>query len=324
MKDINTVLHKLVNEQGMALEIKDDVAGFLGVHIQRDPATNEIELTQVGLIDRIIAALHIENLPEASTPATHVIGKDEDGDPPNTTFNYASVIGMLWYVYGHSRPDLGFAVSQAARFAFSPRRSHELALIRIGQYLKKTRTKGLRLKPISSSEFKMDVYVDSDFLGLYGKERRSDVDNVKSRAGHVICLNGCPIIWSSKLIPQVCLSTMMAEYYALSNAMKEVLPLRDLAKEVAKGMGISEECLTTFKATVWEDNSGALALAQLDPGQHTARSRFYDIRVHWFRAHLKPDIVVEKIDTSVQVADLFTKPLAPEVFERLRMLLMGW
>ena len=128
----------------------------------------------------------------------------------------------------------------------------------------------------------MDVYVDSDFLGLYGKEKRSDEDNVKSRAGYVICLNNCPIIWSSKLIQQVCLSTMMAEYYALSNSMREVLPLRDLAKTVVKGMGISEECVTDFKTTIWEDNAGALALAQLEPGQHTARSRFYDVRVHWF------------------------------------------
>jgi hypothetical protein len=37
-------------------------------------------------------------------------------------------------------PDLGLAVSQAARFAFAPKRSHELALIRIGQYLEPVRT----------------------------------------------------------------------------------------------------------------------------------------------------------------------------------------
>ena len=67
----------------------------------------------------------------------------------------------------------------------------------------------------------------------------------------------------------IALSTMMAEYYALSAAMREVLPLRDLVKTVATGCGISEDCLTTFKTTVWEDNAGALALAQLDPGQNT-------------------------------------------------------
>ena len=37
--------------------------------------------------------------------------------------------------------------------------------------------------------------------------------------GYVICINGCPIIWSSKLQDGVALSTMMAEYYALSTCM---------------------------------------------------------------------------------------------------------
>ena len=87
---------------------------------------------------------------------------------------------MMWYLYGHSRPDLGFAVSQAARFAFSPKRSHELALIRIGQYLKKTKDKGMIMKPLTNDKFKMDVFVDSDFMGLYGKEKRSNPENVKS------------------------------------------------------------------------------------------------------------------------------------------------
>jgi hypothetical protein len=87
---------------------------------------------------------------------------------------------MLWYLYGHSRPDLGFAVSQAARFTFQPKRSHELALVWIGQYLKKTRNKGLILKPMSTDHFEMDAYVNLDFLGLYGKEDQTDPTNVKS------------------------------------------------------------------------------------------------------------------------------------------------
>lgn len=323
MKDIDEVLRRLTDEQEMALEIEDDVAGFLGVQIKRHK--DHVSLTQTGLIDRIIEALGVEDLPGVTTPAEDVLGKDEGGDPPNCTFSYASVIGMLWYLHGHSRPDIGFAVSQAARFAFSPRRSHELALIRIGQYLKHTRQKGMQLKPTELDKFTMDVYVDSDFMGLYGKELRTDPTNVKSRTGYVICLNGCPVIWSSKLQESIAMSTMMAEYYALSTAMREVLPLRSLVEAVADACGINNECVSTFKTTVWEDNMGALSLANLDPGQHTPRSKFYDVKVHWFRSHLKPNqIEVKKIDTSVQLADLFTKPLSREVFERLRGLLLGW
>ena len=114
----------------MTLEVEDSVAGFLGVHIDRND-NGEIVLTQKGLIDKIIEALQIEDLPpvSTSTPATECLGKDPLGDPPNCSFNYASVIGMIWYLYGHSRPDIGFATSQAARFTFQAKRSHELVLI---------------------------------------------------------------------------------------------------------------------------------------------------------------------------------------------------
>ena len=324
-EDIDEVLAYL-RKRGLTLEEEDDVAGFLGVDIKRNPQTGEITMTQTGLIDRILEAMEIGDLDPVGTPADDVLGKDEFGDPADCSFNYASVIGMLWYLYGHSRPDLGFAVSQAARFAFAPKRSHELALIRIGQYLKGTWDKGLTFKPVPmDQEFTMDVYVDSDFMGLYGKEQRSDPSNVKSRTGYVICLNGCPVIWSSKLQDGIALSTMMAEYYALSSAMREVIPLRSLVQTVAKGCGVDEHVLTTFKTTVWEDNNGALTLANLDPGQQTPRSKFYDVKVHWFRSHLKPNnIEVKKIDTKIQLADLFTKPLTKDTFSSLRKLLMGW
>ena len=246
-KDIDKIV-KLLRERKFELTEEDDVAGFLGIDITKTPT--HIKLTQKGLIQRIIDALQISDLHPVKTPATEVIGKDLDGDPPDCAFNYASVVGMLWYLTNNSRPELTFAVSQAARFSFCPMRSHELALIRIGQYLKGTSDKGLMLIPIKTDTFVMDAYVDSDFLGIYGKEERADPDNVRSRTGYVIELNGCPICWNSHLQNSICVSTMMAEYYALSTCMREVLPLRDLVRRVAIGCGLNEACETTFKVTV--------------------------------------------------------------------------
>ena len=190
------------------------------------------------------------------------------------------------------------------------------------------------LKLMPCDHLVMDAYMDSDFMGLFGKENPVDPTSAKSRTGYVICINGFLIIWSSKLQDGVALSTMMAEYYALSTAMRDVLPLRDLAKGVAKGMGILQDCLTDFKTTMWEDNNGALSLANLKPGQHTPRSRFYQARVHWFHSFITREgendtnstdgIFVKKINAKLQLADLFTKPLSKELFELLRKLLIGW
>jgi hypothetical protein len=173
----------------------------------------------------------------------------------------------------------------------------------------------------------LDAYVNLDFLGLYGKEDQTDPTNVKSQGGHVILVNGCPVMWQSKLIDAICLSTMMAEYYALSIAMREVLPLRELVQMEACGIDIDHKVQADFKIMVWEDNNGCLTLANLDPGQSTPRSKFYNSKVHWFRSHLHDEesgIKVMKVDTEEQLADLFTKPLTREPFEKLRFMLMGW
>ena len=311
---------------GMELEPEDSVAGFLGVHIHRDESDQSITLTQEGLTRRIIDALAVttRNKPIKYTPATREpLTIDKDGDPPDGLYNYASVVGMLQYLQAHSRPDISYAVSQVARFTYNTRRSHEEALERIGQYLRGTITKGLVLRP--TGRFDIDCYVDADFCGLWPFEDKSNPTSVKSRTGFVICISDCPVIWTSKLQDLICLSTMEAEYCALSTAMKEVIPLRRLFKSIGTSIGISENYLTQFKTTVHEDNNGALTLANLEPGRHTPRSKHFAVRLHWFRSHLKPnEVEIVPIKTSHQRADILTKGLTKQPFESIRKQLCGW
>jgi len=61
------------------------------------------------------------------------------------------------------------------------------------------------------------------------------------------------------------------------------------------------------------------------PPRMTPRSKHYAVRYHWFWEHLKSeDIKIEKIDTKIQIADIFTKAFRAEPFHQLRKLLMGW
>jgi hypothetical protein len=316
-----------LRKTGMTLEVEESVAGFLGVLIERDQVDGSIKLTQTGLIKRIIAALGIENAPAVSTPAaTTPLVKDLDGDPPDGTFNYASVIGMLGYLQSNSRPDIAYAVSSAARFTHNPRRSHEDALKRIGRYLKGTINEGLVLRPTET--FDIDCYVDADFAGLWPHEDKSDPSCVKSRTGFTICIANCPVIWSSKLQGDIATSTMEAEYSALSMAMRELLPFRDLLLTLLPALGVVTSHLTSFKTTVHEDNAGALALANLEPGRITPRSKHYAVKMHWFRGKLDPEgphpIIIQKISTHLQRADIFTKGLSRLKFQSVRKLLCGW
>ena len=90
---------------------------------------------------------------------------------------------MLLYLSGHSRPDIAFAVHQCARYTFCPTSKHELALIRIGCYLKGAMNQGLIMS--SSDTPSIDCYPDADFAGLYGYKDTQDPHCARRCAGYV-------------------------------------------------------------------------------------------------------------------------------------------
>jgi hypothetical protein len=112
-KDIDDTIAAL-RACNLDLEEEDDVAGFLGILIDRR-SDGSIELRQEGLIQRVIDALHVDHLPPKRTPARlGVLGSDPEGDPPNCLFNYSSVLGMMGYLQANSRPDITFAYLQCS------------------------------------------------------------------------------------------------------------------------------------------------------------------------------------------------------------------
>jgi len=261
--DIQNMIESLRKDE-LTIIVESDVAGYLGVDIhQHDDGT--IELLQTGLIDRILDALHLNDTGYAKrTPAAFgALPKDEDGEPPELRFNYRSVVGLMGYLE-HSRPEIKYAVSSCARFVHNPKRIHEEALLRIGLYLKGTRNRGLIVKPTTHGAMDVDMYCDADFAGLWGYEEKTDPSCVKSRSGFVILIGGCPILWGSKLINQIALSTMEAEYYSMSMAMKQLIPLLDLIQEVYPAVGLADPKEKRLHTTVYEDNSAALQLAQME------------------------------------------------------------
>ena len=111
---------------------------------------------------------------------------------------------------------------------------------------------------------------------------------------------------------------MEAEYNALSSSIREMIPFRTVVLCVSRAMGIAEDVLTTFRSIVHEDNAGCLTLANMEPGRVTPRSKHYAVQTHWFRSHLVPSrIEVTQDDTTVQRADILTKPLGRQQFEAI-------
>jgi hypothetical protein len=327
-KSMDTIdsLISALHDEGIWIRKEGSAEGFLGVDVTRDTSSRRITLTQTGLTQRIVEALGLcsRSSTALSTPAeSSPLPKDSEGDPASGAFNYAAVVGMLLYLSGHSRPDIAFAVHQCARYTFRPTRKHELALVRIGRYLKGTMDKGLILSP--SDEARIDCFPDADFAGLYGHEDSQDPHCARSRTGFVILAFGCPVLWKSRLQTEIALSTMEAEYVALSTACKDLFPIVDMVKSLCSAVGLSCESVAQLHIKIHEDNVGALTLAGLEPRRMTPRSKHYAIKYHWFREHVATRrIQLVKVDTHDQLGDLFTKGLPFPAFSHLRSMLMGW
>ena len=78
----------------------------------------------------------------------------------------------------------------------------------------------------------LEVYVDADFVGGWDPADPGNADNIYSTTDFVICYASCPIYWQSKLHTEIALSTAKAEYIALSQALRETIPMMNLMKEI--------------------------------------------------------------------------------------------
>ena len=128
-------------------------------------------------------------------------------------------------------PDIAFAVHQeCARFSHCPRATHEIAVKKICRYLKGSFDQGIIFTPTPDA-FDIECFCDSDFVGLFGSEDPTDPVCSRSQTGYVITLARYPLLWVSKLQTTTALSTMEAEYQALSASCQDLLPLHHFIQE---------------------------------------------------------------------------------------------
>ena len=298
-----------------------DVNVFLGIKVDKGE-NGSITMMQPALIQRILKDLSLldGNCKLHDTPANVVLTKTLSGDERNQTWNYRSIIGMMMFLASSTRPDILFAVHQCAKFNSCPKRVHEEAVMRIGRYLKRTANRGTILTP--NGTHKLDCFVDADFAGGFDHEISDNRSSVLSRTGYSITYSGCPLLCISKMQTEIALSTTEAEYIALSQSMRDLIPLRSILMDLSKVMNVNPELPVTH-STVFEDNNGALELARAP--KYRPRTKHIAIKYHHFREHVKnKSIRVEAINTKEQIADIFTKPLEKHQFEYLRQKLIGW
>ena len=120
--------------------------------------------------------------------------------------------------------------------------------------------------------------------------------------------------WRSTTQTVVAISTVEAEYVAMSKACVMVLHFRNLLES----MNEKQEQATVM----FEDNSGAVSLSRT--AKITPRTKHIDVKFHHVRSLVADGVVdVTYIKTELQRADILTKSLGAVKFFKNRLMLLG-
>ncbi len=129
--------------------------------------------------------------------------------------------------------------------------------------------------------------------------------------------------WASKMQTEIALSSTEAEYIALSQSMREVIPIMWLSEEAYQhGVPVLTKP-PKIHCEVFEDNEGAIEIAKVP--KMRPRTKHLNIKYHHYREEVKKgDISICHVGTKEQTADIFTKPLDKALFKKHREKMMGW
>ena len=248
-------------------------------------------------------------------------------------FGYRKAIGELIWPMTTCRPDLSQAVMKCASASAAPTETHYNAVKSIFRYLASTMKDGIyfwrtqprldlpedELPQINSTPQDLRIMgrPTEDALNIAGYMDSSWADcplTRRSTGGHCLRLAGGPISWKGRLWPTVAQSSTEAEYYQTNDAGKQSLYCRSIMWD----LGIPQEAATIL----YEDNDGATAMA--NAGKPTSRTRHIDIKFYAIQEWVETDLLVlQRIDTAINMADHFTKPLPRILFHRHNDYIMG-
>jgi len=117
------------------------------------------------------------------------------------------------------------------------------------------------------------------------------------------------VSWATKKQHSVAMSTVEAEYFAATSCCTQLLWIRQQLKDF---------CVNTRCIPIFSDNTSAINISK-NPCQHK-RTKHIEIRHHFLRDNVEKGLIsINFYATNKQIANIFTKALSREQFERNRL-----
>ena len=319
-----------------AIQDLDECQWILNMEVTRDRERGTITISQQSYLERVLKRFNMQDCTPVHTP----YNSDDLTMPPNNNLfksdalnekdheEYRSIVGSLLYAANITRIDLSYIVGVLARYVSKPLDYHLDAARHVLRYVRGSVDVKLTLgaapssisrsskKNSSTSTSSLVVYTDSNWAG-------EKVDR-KSTGGFIVVFDGRPVTWQSKKQSVIALSSTEAEYYALGEATREALFLRQWMRAYAPdSVAVNSQSSPSPAPTpilIKCDNMGAIEIA--DHATNHARTKHIDVQHFFVREHVRAgEITLEHVRTARQLADILTKPMRKERFAQLKTML---
>ncbi|KAE8965239.1 hypothetical protein PR001_g28792 [Phytophthora rubi] len=304
-------IDKLIADLQAEFSTKDlgRVHHFLGMEVQYHPGV-VLCLSQTAYIDKLLRRFQMTEARTVRSPQImneKVLPIEKDPAKVNDpSIPYQELVGARQYLVTCTRPDLANAVRSLSRYSSSYTKENYAAAKRVLQYLKATRTFGLvyRLRDAAPRRgLQLQAFSDADHANC--------PETSRSVTGYILQLNGFSVGFRSKMQRSVTDDTCKSELVAASMCVEDLLWARKLLKELKFDLDITRLLMdnqSTIKVCSDADNFDGVK-------RYAKKSRKLAELVE------RKKLVIDYTSTSDNIADMFTKALGPQQFEKLRGLL---
>lgn len=222
---------------------------------------------------------------------------------------YQRGVGMLQWLCLNTRPDIAFATNALGIKASAPTKEDYKMLIHCIKYLKGTMDLGLEYTNGNTK-----VYGKDFILHGFADASHAPPGNRKSVSGFAIYLNGNLVSWGCKKQRCITESSMSCEIVALGEATHRIFAIKDLLESLQ---------LNYRKPILFEDNMPAIKVSHNRKISFSRRS--VDIVMKYIRDLVltHKQLGISYIHTSHNIADIMTKAVGIDTFNKLRPALMS-
>lgn len=299
-----------MKKHGLILKIEDDLKDYLSCEVQFSEDKKKAWLGQPHLISNLKEKFgdYVKKLREYKTPGTPGLNMIRNTDDKLALSKekqslYRSGVGMLLYLVKYSRPDIANAVRELSKVLDGSTEASFKEMLRVIKYILDTKDMGLRIEPTltKSADEPWDLvcYSDSDYAG--------DPDTRRSVSGYILYVKGVPISWRSKAQRSITLSSSEAEWFALSEATKEIM----FVLQLLESMHIKVQLPITIRV----DNIGAIWMSQ--NANASARTKHIDIRTKYVNEYCEDGVLkIIFVKSAENDSDIMTKNLGGELHSK--------